>query len=252
MNEMTIITRQEPGIASIDNFEELKAYLQVNLSRYKNIVYSEDNLKAAKNDMKQLSGLKRKLEEKRKEIKKIYMAPYQQIEAQLKELTALIDEPLEEIDAFVKQMEMSEKQQQRLTIRGFYDDVSAPMGELAEALFESPAFLDSKWENKCTSVKMWQDAIQEKIKLASQGVRTIQSAGGKHTAALIARFLETLDITGTIQYKKTLEAAEQLASVQVEQVDDEDQVVGYKVLKVNGTRRQLTQLLEQMKLIGID
>ena len=114
MNDLTIITRQEPGIASLDNFDELKAYLQANLARYKNIVYSEDNLKAAKDDKKQLSSLKRKLDEKRKEIKKIYMAPYQQIEAQIKELTALIDEPWEEIDAFVKQMELSEKQQQRL------------------------------------------------------------------------------------------------------------------------------------------
>ncbi len=252
MNELTIITRQEPGIASLDNFDELKAYLQANLARYKNIVYSEDNLKAAKDDKKQLSSLKRKLDEKRKEIKKIYMAPYQQIEAQIKELTALIDEPLEEIDAFVKQVELSEKQQQRLSIRGFYDDVSAPMGELADALFDSPAFFDSKWENKSTSVKTWQDAIQEKIKLASQGVRTIQAAGGKHTAALIARFLETLDIEGTIQYKKTLEAAEQLTGAKVDQADDDDQVVGYKVLRINGTRRQLTQLLEQMELMGID
>ena len=252
MNELTIITRQEPGVASLDNFDELKAYLQANLARYKNIVYSEDNLKAARDDKKQLSGLKRKLDEKRKEIKKIYMVPYQQIEAQIKELTALIDEPLEEIDAFVKQVELSEKQQQRLTIRGFYDDVSAPMGDLAGALFDSPAFFDSKWENKSTSVKTWQDAIQEKIKLASQGMRTIQAAGGKHTAALIARFIETLDIDGTIQYKKTLEAAEQMTGIQVDHVDDDDQVAGYKVLKISGTRRQLTQILEQMELMGID
>ncbi len=252
MNELKIITRQEPGIASLDNFEEIKSYLEANLARYKNIIYSEDNLKAAKDDKKQLSSLKRKLDEKRKEIKKVYMAPYQQIEAQIKELTALIDEPLEEIDAFVKQVELSEKQQQRLTIRGFYDEVSAPMGELADALFDSPAFFDSKWENKSTSVKVWQDAIREKVLRASQGIRIIQAAGGSHSAALIARFLETLDIDGTIQYKKTLEAAEQMTGVQVGRIDDDDQVVGYKVLKINGTRRQMTQLLEQLDLMGIE
>ncbi len=252
MNELSIITRQEPGIASLDNFDELKDYLQTNLARYKNIVYSEENLKAAKDDKKQLSGLKRKLDEKRKEIKKIYMAPYQQIEAQIKELTALIDEPLEEIDAFVKQVELSEKQQQRLTIQGFYHEASAPMGELADALFDSPAFFDSKWENKSTSVKAWQDDIREKIRLATHGVQTIQAAGGKHTAALIAHFLETLDIDGTIQYKKTLEAAEQFTGAKVDRADDDDQVVGYKVLRINGTRSQLTQVLEQLEMMGID
>ena len=105
MNELTIITQQQPGIAVLDNFEELKAYLQMNLQRYTNIVYSEENLKEAKGDKAKLSKLKRALDERRKEIKKVYMAPYVQIEAQIKELTAMIDGPLSQIDAFVKQVE---------------------------------------------------------------------------------------------------------------------------------------------------
>lgn len=252
MNELTIITQQQPGIAVLDNFEELKAYLQMNLQRYTNIVYSEENLKEAKGDKAKLSKLKRALDERRKEIKKVYMAPYVQIEAQIKELTALIDGPLSQIDAFVKQVEQDEKTKQRLTIRGFYDEVSAPLGELADALFESQAFYDSKWENKSTSVKVWQDAIREKVAKASQGIRTIQAAGGVHTAPLMARFIETLDIDDAIRYKQTLEAASQMTTATVEQTEDEDCVQGYKVLKISGTRRQMTQLMEQLNLMGLE
>ena len=239
-----IITRQEPGIASLDNFEEIRAYLDASLERYRNIVYTDENLKAAKDDKRTLSSLKRKLDDRRKEIKKIYMAPYQKIEAQLKELMGMIDGPLEEIDAFVKQTELNEKQRQMLTIRGFYDEAAAPLGDLAGALFDSPAFFDPKWENKSTSVKAWQDAIRDKVAQTGQAIKTIQAAGGKHTAALISKYLETLDMDETLRYRKTLEAAEHLSGARVDEVEDEDRVKGYKVLKVTGTRQQMTQLME--------
>ena len=252
MNDLTIITRQEPGIASLDNFEEIRAYLDASLERYRNIVYTDENLKAAKDDKRTLSSLKRKLDDRRKEIKKIYMAPYQKIENQLKELMGMIDGPLEEIDAFVKQTELNEKQRQMLTIRGFYDEAAAPLGDLAGALFDSPAFFDPKWENKSTSVKAWQDAIRDKVAQAGQAIKTIQAAGGKHTAALISKYLETLDMDETLRYRKTLEAAALLSGARVDEVEDEDRVKGYKVLKVTGTRQQMTQLMEQLDLMGME
>ena len=61
MEELTIITRQEAGIASIDNFEELKSALQKELEVYKTIVYTPDTLKAAKKDKAALNKLKKGL-----------------------------------------------------------------------------------------------------------------------------------------------------------------------------------------------
>ena len=43
MDELTILTRQEPGIAELDNFDEIKAYLDRRLDVYRNLVYSEDS-----------------------------------------------------------------------------------------------------------------------------------------------------------------------------------------------------------------
>ena len=100
MDELTILTRQEPGIAELDNFDEIKAYLGQRLDVYRNLVYSEDSLKTAKADKAQLNKLKKALDTRRKEIKAIYMEPYLCIEAQIKELTAMIDEPLAAIDGW--------------------------------------------------------------------------------------------------------------------------------------------------------
>lgn len=140
MQDLTIMTHQAPGIASFDNFEEIKATLDARLSVYQNVVYSEENLKTAKADKTALNKLKKALDERRKDIKKIYMAPYLEIEGQIKELIALIDAPLGEIDGFIRQMELDEKEQKRLTIRGYYDEISGVLGALAEPLFNSPVF----------------------------------------------------------------------------------------------------------------
>ena len=64
MEELTLITKQEPGIVLLENYEELKAYFIAGLEKYKNIVYSEENIKEAKND-KSLVSVK-KTEDKQK------------------------------------------------------------------------------------------------------------------------------------------------------------------------------------------
>ena len=76
MEELSLISRQEPGIASLDNFEELKQTLTQQLKVYENIVYTADGLKAAKADKAALNKLKKAIDSRRKEIKEIYMQPY--------------------------------------------------------------------------------------------------------------------------------------------------------------------------------
>ena len=54
MNDMELITRQEPGLVEFYNFEDLKTVLEAELVRYRNVAYSEDDLKEAKADKKKL------------------------------------------------------------------------------------------------------------------------------------------------------------------------------------------------------
>ena len=249
MQDLTIMTHQAPGIASFDNFEEIKAALETHLSAYQNIVYTEESLKTAKADKAALNKLKKALDDRRKEIKKIYMEPYLELEAQIKELIALIDAPLGEINGFVRQMELNEKAQKRLTIREYYDKISGSLGQLAEQLFDSPAFFDSKWELKSTSVKAWQDAVKDKVTQAAHDLQALQATGD---AALIAHYLETMDMEDTLRYQKSLQAAQAAMQTQVVAEDGDDNVVGYKVLKLSGNARRMAQVMEQLELLGVE
>ena len=252
MEQLSLISRQEPGVAVIDNFEELKDALQFHLEAYKNLVYTQNGAADAKKDKAALTKLKKAIDEKRKEIKKVYMQPYTIVEAQTKELIALIDEPLALIAEYLAQEEAAEKEIRRSEIATYFHQHSTPLGELADSILANPAFYESKWENKSTTTKAYQAAISAKIAAVSADISTIQASGGRYTAPLLERYFQTFSMDGLTEYKASLEAAELAADTTVSAIPTDDNVIGYKVLRLTGTAQQLTQILEQMELLGID
>ena len=252
MEELSLISHQEPGIAVIDNFEQLKQALECELEVYRTLAYSQDNVKAAKKDKATLNKLKKAIDDKRKEIKKIHMQPYAIVEAQAKELIALIDEPLSLIAGFIAQEEAEEKEERRKEIAAYFYQNATALGDLAETIFTSPAFYDQKWENKSTNAKAYQTAMSEKINVAALDISTIRATGGKHTAALLERYIGTLSTNGLAEYKASLEAAEIAAETTFAPALTDDNVIGYKVLRLTGNAQQLAQILEHMELLGIE
>ena len=251
MKDMELITRQEPGLVEFYNFEDLKTILEAELVRYQNIAYSEDDLKEAMADQKKLKDLRKAIDDKRKEIKKIYMQPYEVVEAQTKELIALIDAPLKAIGTYLDSAKEAEKEQKRQEIRAFYDREATPLGELADALFASPSFWNPKWELKSAKAKMWQDEIREKIAQAAANLSSLQSAGGEHTPALIAKYLECQDMEQVHQFRESLTAAKEISTT-VEAADEQDNVVGWQIMKIHGTRRQMQMLRDQLEIMGME
>ena len=251
MKDMELITRQEPGLVEFYNFEDLKTILEAELVRYQNIAYSEDDLKEAKADQKKLKDLRKAIDDKRKEIKKIYMQPYEVVEAQTKELIALIDAPLKAIGTYLDSAKEAEKEQKRQEIRAFYDREATPLGELADALFASPSFWNPKWELKSAKAKMWQDEIREKIAQAAADLSSLQSAGGEHTPALIAKYLECQDMEQVHQFRESLTVAKEISTT-VEAADEHDNVVGWQIMKIHGTRRQMQMLRDQLEIMGME
>ena len=252
MDELTILTRQEPGIAELNNFDEIKAFLSIRLNAYRNLAYSEDSLKTAKDDKATLSKLKKALDARRKEIKAVYMEPYLQVEAQIKELISMIDEPLSAIDSFVKGMEAEEKRQKRELVHSWYEREAISLGDLSETVFNSPGFFDAKWLNKTCKAPEWQSALKEKISKCAADIVSIQSFSGSHTAAVLNKYLESMDIKATAEYKKQLEETARLSEAVVESAPDEDKIIGYKVLKVYGNQRQMEQLFDQFALLNME
>ena len=71
------------------NFDSIKAALAAELDTYKKMVFTEDSKKDAKDTVAYLRKFNKALDDKRKEVKKAYMAPCDAFEAKVNELTNL-------------------------------------------------------------------------------------------------------------------------------------------------------------------
>lgn len=251
MDPLQIQSRQQPGLVAIDNFQEMRAALTAVLARYENVVYTEAMLSDAKADKKELTRLRKELDDRRKEVKKAYMAPYLVFEDQVKELIAMIDAPLNEIKAFVAAMEEREKAAKRGEIEAYFRSRCGALGGMADQVLHSPAFFDAKWLNKTTSAKAWQAAVDARIADATRDLGSIQAVGGQHTTALTEKYLETLNTEGLAAYRSKLAAMEHAAAPASAPLPGEDRRSGYKVLKLTGTPEQMTQVLELLELAGV-
>jgi DNA polymerase III epsilon subunit family exonuclease len=251
MNELRVLSHQQPGSVSIENFQELKEKLTVVLSHYQNVVYTEAMLRDAKSDKTELARLRKDIDDQRKKIKKAYHAPYEEFEAKVKELIDLIDDPLEKIKEFVAEMEEREKQAKRTEIEAYFFQHSAVLDTMAQQVWDSPAFFEPKWLHKSTSVKTWKTAVDEKISAAARDLQTIQISAGQYSGLLMAKYMETLNTAGLAAYQEHLNAAMQTQPAQIVAAV-QDHRIGSKVLKITGSLELLEQAVETLALLGVD
>lgn len=157
MNELKVIVQQKVGQITW-NYEELKSALAVEMEKYKNIVYDDNLITTAKSDVAFLRKLKKEVSDRRIEVKKQCLKPYELIETQAKELTALIDEPITEIDKQIKEYEEQQKSLRRQEISDFMDEVFADLPQEVITKLKNKIY-DTRWENKSAKRKDWTDAI---------------------------------------------------------------------------------------------
>ena len=252
MDELQLLSRQEPGQISIDNFPELKSVLTAMLSRYQGMVYTESMLPAAKADKTELSRLRTEIDNRRKEIKRAYLAPYNDFEAQVKELLAMVDAPLSEVKTFLSEMEAREKEAKRQEIETYFFQNCAALGALAGQVLNSPAFFDSKWLNKSTAAKTWKTAVDSKITAAARDLQSIQAAAGPHAGAMTAKYLETLTTDGLAAYRSQLAAVAAVESGAPAAPVSADRRQGTVTLRLTGSGEELAQAMEVLTMLGMD
>jgi len=250
MNELQLQSRQQPGEISIDNFQELRDTLEEALKRYQGIVYTKEMLPDAKADKKELSRLRREIDDRRKEIKKSYLAPYNDFESRVKELLVLVDAPLEEIKSFISAVEDEEKKAKKGEIETYFLRKSSVLDTMAQQVWESPAFFDSKWLNKSTTAKTWQKEVDDKIAMTARDIQSIQATAGQYISALTSHYLKTLNLEGISEYRDQLMAVSDVGNAKIED-RSQDQRIGSKVLKISGNLEALIQAIEVLNLLGV-
>lgn len=172
------------------NFEDIKEALTAELELYKNLVFTEDTKADAKKTVAELRKLKKQISDKRIEVKKLYMQPYTDFEAKVKELDKLINEPItfisEQIDAF-EQKRIEEK---RELINNIYLEAVSGREDIA-GYAELNRVYDSKWENASTSKKTIQESITNYLDGVANDIAAIKSMESEYETKALMRYKET-------------------------------------------------------------
>lgn len=129
------------------NNEEIKKEVAQKLEYYKNVVYDETEIKEAKKDRASLKKFVEALENKRKEIKKQCLAPYEDFEKEEKEIVAMFSEATSSIDSQIKNFEQAKKDKKLDEIKGLFVSAEFPDWLSFEQIF------DERWLNVSVSLK---------------------------------------------------------------------------------------------------
>lgn len=179
------------------NFEELKNEITTKSELYKNMVYTDDTIKTAKEDRASLNKFIKALEDKGKEVKKQYLEPYNNFEKQVKELVRIINEPVTLIGEQITEFEEREKATKREEVERLFNEAGFESFVKLEQIF------DPKWLNKSSSLK----SIATELKNIAERIRNdlaVLNEISEFQFEATETYKDTLDISKAIAEKNRL------------------------------------------------
>ena len=207
MQEINLLVEQKNG--SIEtNSEEIKAALAAKMEEYKGMVFTAESQPEAKRTVASLRKLKKAMNDRRIEIKKTFMMPYTNFEAQVKELDKLIDEPIDFISGQIEEFERRRVEAKKAMICEIYTGIMAEHGTVMEYL-PLDRIYDSRWENSTTTQKAITEAITAHVEHVEKDLDTIRAMESEFEDKGLAKYKATLELSDAIatmnQYQKQKE-----------------------------------------------
>ncbi|MGN0348202.1 MAG: DUF1351 domain-containing protein [Roseburia sp.] len=194
MQEISVNVEQKNGVIGF-NFDEIREKLEAEMQIYRSMVFTEDTKKEAKETVAELRKLKKSVEDKRKEVKASFMAPYTEFESMVKELNALIDEPITFISTQVDAFEKKRLDEKRELIKQLYEENIDGM----EDYLPLDKIYNIRWENATATRKSIVDDISMRVLAAKTDLDTIRSMSSSYADKGIEAYKRTLSLPDAIQ-----------------------------------------------------
>lgn len=190
-------------IQNIDfNFEELKKAISESVSKYDNLIYSDEQIKIAKTDRANLNKFIDVLDSKRKEIKAKCLAPYTEFETKIKELQELVKTPVCKIDTQIKIYEDGKKAEKRTAISIYYKENGAEIADLIEL----DSFFNDKWLNSSVNIASVYKEIDSKVEQIRSDFKAITALNSEFVLQIKDKYLQTLNLSAALQENERLRA----------------------------------------------
>lgn len=198
------------------NFEEMKSELSAKLETYNALVVTEDSIKEAKSDRANLNKLKTAIEDKRKEIKKLCLAPYESFEKQCKEITSLIDQPIKSIDGQIAVFDQKLQDEKWEKISEYY---KAEVKELVSVV-PLEKIVSAKWKNKTESIETVCNGIGDTLERIRAELESIENTPEEFKAQVRDVYLNNYSIVeARNEFKRLEERRKQLEEMERRKIE---------------------------------
>lgn len=201
MEELKVIVNPQLGTIVFNN-EELKEHLTGQMKVYKELPVNAENRTERKKDVATLRKYRKAVEDKRKEIKTLWMKPYEEFEGKVRELTTLIDEPITLISDQVKELESRERMEKKATIQKYFEEAAA---EYLDWLVLDQIY-DEKWLNASVSMKTVNTEMTQKLSDIRSNLAALSLSVSDVKEEAIERYKADLNFTSALAYINQYEA----------------------------------------------
>ena len=191
--ELSMIPKS--GVIST-NFEEIKEKLEEEMSTYKTMRVTVDNKKEAKGDMADLRKLKKKLNDRKKEVKEEYMKPYLEVEDGVKQLISIIDGAINFLDGQVAELEEQRVLERKAEITKVYDEL---VEEKLLDYMPLERIWNDKWTKATTTMKSIREEISGFVTKVRTDIATIKAMQSDKTEQALNYYMETNDLASSVQ-----------------------------------------------------
>lgn len=201
MQELKLQITQTPGIIEC-NFEELKKELVDHLEIYENMPVSLENKAERKKDLAMLRKVKKAVSDRRSEVKKQWLEPYNVFDMQVRELLGLIDRPVAVIDDQIRELESRERMKKLEEIKTLFGDMAADYTDwlTLEMIF------DEKWLNATTSMKKAKEELTGKISEIRNALTMLNMSVSEVKEEAVERYKSDLNLQSAMMYINQYEA----------------------------------------------
>lgn len=262
-----VVSKQELGTLET-NALAIKEKIKELLPNYDPKNYSSANIDKAKEDKALLDKTSKVLNDKRIELEREFMKPFESFKEIIKETTDLIKTASSQIDVIVKDVENKEKEEKKNEIIKIFNEKIKELSDLIP--FER--IFDEKWLNKTAKMKDIESSIETKLEQIRNDLITISELHSKYEIELKNDFLKHFDLGLIIRKNSELIQKEEALKVQTEETEKvieeqkeekmqkmAEEVVPPKIaddiktytLKITGTTSQLKALRRFLEINGM-
>ena len=185
----------------IEDYDKLKEKVLEDVSVFKGIIISEDNLDEAPKWRAELNKKAKRISDFRIAFEKDFKKRIEKSTSQLKELASFYADASSNIDVQVKEFDEKRKQEKNEAIGKIYSDTIGDM----EQFLPLQKLYNDKWTNKGYTLDAIRKEIKAQVDSVRDGINTIQLLGTKYESQMISAFLEAYNMNDALKKKAELE-----------------------------------------------